>query len=1185
MLKGLKQLNLPEIEERVLKFWKDNKIFEKSVANRRGKKNFVFFEGPPTANGRPGVHHAESRAFKDIILRYKTMRGYSVPRRAGWDTHGLPVEIEVEKELGLKNKQEIEKFGIAEFNAKAKASVWKYKAEWERFTERLGFWLDMKHPYVTYDNSYIESLWWVLAQIAKKGYLKKLYKVLPWCPRCQTPLSSHELAQPGAYKKTKDPSLFVKFKIQNSMSTSGQAKLKIKEFLLVWTTTPWTLPANVAVAVNPKLTYTKFKTGDEYLWSFNPPPKVDGKEPEMVEKISGKKLVGLEYEPLYKVLNNRNNQPSNFYKVIAANFVSTEEGTGLVHIAPAFGEDDLSVWQITNGKSQNEIPLTIDDRGFLQKRLPGAGKFIKDADKDIIADLGKRGLVHKTDTTEHDYPFCWRCSTPLIYFARSSWFIEMSRLRDRLLAENKKINWVPDHIKEGRFGDWLREIKDWAISRERYWGTPLPIWTHTPKLGNPKLADKNACNNYLVAGGLSDLDKHAYDKNSFFLIRHTEGEHNVHGIFAGGELEKKNNGPHLTKRGREQAEKIAKDLKKVKIDAIFCSPYRRTREVARIISKAASVKVIIDDRLSEISPGIFSGRPIKEYRNFFSNPLERFYKTPPGGENLTDVKKRMVTALENINQQFRGAKIAIISHGDPLWMLEAAMKNIANDRLDLVPYIDVGEYHKVDFHNWPYSNEAELDLHKPFIDKIYLKCPECGEKLSRIKEVADVWFDSGAMPFAQVHFPFDKRLEFPADYITEAIDQTRGWFYTLLAVAVALGKRHPYSNVICLGHVLDKNGQKMSKSKGNTVDPISMMEKYGADVLRWYFFTINPPGEPKKFDEADLAKMFRKLFLLLYNSFVFYETYAPIAGKPLKVLDQWILARLEETNHQAAKSLDNYDVGGAGRLIENFIDDLSRWYIRRSRKNVSPKTLHTVLLTLSRLLAPFTPFFSEALYQSLRGPNRQKADFADSVHLTDWPMADSKFKISAFALRTTAGKPTSAKASADKQDSKKILEAMAEVRRLASLALAEREKAKIKVRQPLRELRIKNKELSKDEELLVLLKDEVNVKEIIFDSKIKGELELDTRITPELRSEGVIRELTRLVQGLRHDAGYHPGNRINVAVEAPTELLDIIESRLSQFKKEVKAKEIMFKRVKKFDAEQNTKIEQWPVWLAVNKIR
>lgn len=1157
MLKKLKQFNLPEIEEKVLKFWKENDVFKKSLKNREGQKPFRFFEGPPTANGRPGMHHVLGRAFKDIILRYKTMRGYYVPRRAGWDTHGLPVEIEVEKELGIKNKGEIEKFGIAEFNARAKASVWRYKSDWEKLTERVGFWLDFDNPYITYDKNYIESLWQVFARIAEKGFLKKLHKIVPWCPRCQTPLSSHELGQPGAYKKTKDPSVYVKFALQK------------KEYLLVWTTTPWTLSANVAIAINPKLTYTKYKIGDEYLWSHNPPPSslVGGKsmEVEVVEKISGKKLVGLKYRPLFDLPKSYKLNTENYYKVLGADFISTEEGTGLVHIAPAFGEDDLKLWRDENF-GLNDIPTTVDDAGIVKSGFPGAGKFIKEADKDIIVDLAKRDLIYFAGIIEHEYPFCWRCSNPLIYFARFSWFIEMSKLRDKLLAANQKINWIPENVKEGRFGEWLKEVKDWAISRNRYWGTPLPIW------------ECAKCENYFVAGSLQDLNKYSFAPNKFFIARHGEADHNINGHIAAGP-EKGRPIAKLTKEGIRQIEKTAQELKKEKIDIIYCSPYTRTKQTAKIIAKATGAKVIVEKQLGEINTGVFNGRLVSEYEKFFEKPIDKFFKSPLGGESLSEVKKRMLSISKVINKNHVNKNILIVSHGDPLWMLEGVLKGFSNNEILDFPILKVGEWRKLEFNNWPYNQDGKIDLHRPFVDEIYLRCSFCEKgKMERVKEVADVWFDSGAMPFAQWHYPFenkemiDKQLQFPADYISEGMDQTRGWFYTLLAVSTLLDYEVPYKNVISLGLLLDKHGQKMSKSKGNVVDPFEMANKYGADVMRWFFYTINAPGETKKFDEEELKKVLRKLILIIYNSYSFWNGYADKKVQKIKessVLDNWITTRMGQLISEVTANLDKYDVEKSGRLIELFVDDLSRWYIRRSRGifqdvargNVSLKkswqsasaTLASVLRDLSKIMAPFIPFFSEALYQSLDGGKK-------SVHLEDWPVVDKK---------------------AIDED---LLNQMAEIRRLAALALAEREKSEIKVKQPLARLKVKSLKLKDKRELLELLKDEINVKKIVFDNKISGDVELDTKITPELREEGLARELARMIQGLRQDAGYEMKDRICLMLELPKELSDIVQRRVEELSKTVNVKSIEFKKSVKFDAEFNTKIETLPIWLGVRKI-
>ncbi|HEY4475762.1 MAG TPA: class I tRNA ligase family protein [Candidatus Paceibacterota bacterium] len=1159
MLKNLKNFNLPAIEEKILEFWKKNRIFEKSVNNRRSQKQkpFRFFEGPPTANGRPGTHHILSRSFKDIIPRYKTMRGFYVSRRAGWDTHGLPVEIEVEKELGIREKSEIEKLGIAEFNTKARTSVWKYKSDWEKLTERIGFWLDFANPYVTYDNSYIETLWWIFRKISDQGLLKKMHRVVPWCPRCQTPLSNNELGQPDVYRKTKDPSVYVKFRIKKN------------EYLLVWTTTPWTLPANVAVAVDPKLTYTKFKVGKDFFWSYVIPPKSDGVEISIIEKIAGAKLVGKKYEPLYKAKGGKSH-----YQVWAGDFISTEEGTGLVHIAPAFGEDDLKL-AFKEKFPSDLIPITVDGRGLVDKGLPGAGKFIKDADRDIVEDLKKRDLLYQEGVIEHEYPFCWRCSTPLIYFARLSWFIEMSRLKNELIRANEKINWIPAHLKEGRFGDWLSEGKDWSISRERFWGTPLPIW------------ECEKCEEHFVAGSYDDLNSRAYYRNRFSIARHGEAEHNVKDIFA-MVPETARNVSKLTEKGIKQAKALGERLKKEKINLIYASPFLRTKETARIISRIAKAKVVFDKRLGEINGGIFGGRKTQDYRDFFSNLSERFTKRPEGGEHLIDVKKRIISFFKEINSKHNGKNIAVISHADPLWAIEASSKGFKNEEFGKSPSLDFGECRELKFPNWPFNNVGVLDWHRPFIDEIYLECGVCGGRMERIKEVADVWFDSGAMPFAEWHYPFENKelinlkKQFPADYIAEGVDQTRGWFYTLLAISILLKMGAPYKNVISLGLLLDKNGQKMSKSKGNVVDPWEMIGKYGADVLRWYFFTVNDPGDPKKFDEADLLKVYRRFHLLFYNSFVFFETYAGnvknfsrLQFKAKTLIDRWITARLHETISSVTKKLDDYEIGQAARTLESFMDDLSHWYIRRSRKRFSDSdnrqdflsaagTLRNVLLGLSRLSAPFSPFISEAIYLSLKLPVFEKAD---SVHLDDWPVPNKELI------------------------DQKLLRAVAEARRISSLGLALRSEAGIKVRQPLTALKVRSKTLkaAKNHELLNMIAEELNVKEVIFSDSIKSEVRLDTEITPELYKEGMLRELSRLIQKVRQDSGYRVTDSVYLYLAVSEETRSALENKLSDLKRLVKAKKIQFttaedENFKKCEAKAETKLGESPIIIGLRRL-
>jgi isoleucyl-tRNA synthetase len=1139
MLKDLKEYRPAELEAKVADLWKKRRVFEKTVKSRRGRKNFVFYEGPPYANGHPALHHILARVFKDIILRYKTMQGYNVPRRAGWDTHGLPIELGVEKELGVKEKREIEeKIGIEVFNEKAKENIWKYLAEWKTFTERIGYWLDLDNPYVTYDPKYIESLWWTFKKISDRGYLAESRKVVPYCPRCGTPLSSHELAQPEVYRLAKDPSIYVKFKIKDG------------EYLLVWTTTPWTLPSNVAVAVHPKLSYKKFRSEQGFLWSHSVPPGLS--EKDAVDEKVGKDLVGTLYEPLYPSGLAAKN--THFYKVIAGEFVLAEDGTGLVHISPAFGEEDFKLL------GKKPFPITIDDRGRVAGDFPGSGKFIKEADQDIIKDLEQRGLMYLATAAEHEYPFCWRCSTPLIYFARSSWFFTVSKLRKEMQQANQTINWVPSHIKTGRFGEWIKEAVDWSISRERYWGTPLPIW-------------KCEKGHEFVIGSLAELDQHDYHRNVFYIARHGEAESNIRDFIASGPEEgRKVN--HLTPRGQKQIQALAKKVAAKKIDVIFTSPYERTRETARVIAEACrselkEIEIIEDERLDEINTGVFNWKKVAEHKRFFKNPLEEFTKRPEGGENLEDVKKRMLAFVLDVNRRYQGKNILIVGHGDPLWMLEAAVKGIDNEEAMRLSYINLAELKRLEFHNYPYGDLGPVDLHRPYVDRVDLACPKCHRLMRRVPEVADVWYDSGGMPLASVHYPFenkeyiDKKGGYPADFIAEGIDQTRGWFYTLLAEAVLLGRKAPYKNVISLGLIRDKYGQKMSKSKGNVVDPWEVMDKYGADTVRWYFYTINPPADPKNFDEEDLRKALRRFFLTVYNSYNFYltlggsRTGSKTSKKKINRLDAWIISRLNETIASATANLEIYEIGQAAREIEALVDDLSRWYIRRSRgRKESAETLGATLLEIAKLSAPFAPFFAEALYQSLKGGE-------PSVHLAEWPKADKKLI------------------------DKKLLAAMAELREVAALILAKRNEEKIKVRQPLASARLPKSStgFEKDAELLEILRDEVNVKEIVFDPKLKaGEVVLDTVITPELKEEGIMRELARLVQSLRQKADLSPKNGISLMIEASGAVRDAAERNEKQLAKAVNAKSLTFRRGTKFDAETSAEIDGTSIWVGLSKI-
>jgi isoleucyl-tRNA synthetase len=953
-------MNFPEREQEILKQWQERDIFKKTIEKYAPKGPFVFFEGPPTANGKPGIHHAESRAFKDCIPRFRTMQGYRVVRKAGWDTHGLPVELEVERQLGFTSKAQIEEYGIAAFNEKCRQSVWTYKKEWEEFTRRLGFWLDIEDAYVTYAPEYIESLWWAIKQIWDRGLLYKDYRVTPHCPRCGTSLSSHELSL--GYKDVKDLSVTVKFRVIGTEN----------EYLLAWTTTPWTLPGNVALAVGKDIVYVKVKQWavdsgqEEFFWLAKDRLEEVKDEYEIVEEVKGDALIGKKYEPLFpyfasviasdhEPVDVKRSNPSVF-TVVLANFVTTAEGTGVVHTAVMYGQDDFELGQQIGLPKHHLVKLDgtfIDGMDFL------SGRLVTDEEVavDIIKNLAHRGLLFAKAKYEHSYPHCWRCKTKVIYYAKDSWYIAMSRLRDELLKQNEQIHWEPEHIKNGRFGEWIMKVKDWAFSRERYWGTPLPIW------------ECGSCDHKMCIGSFEELH--------FLSLRASTA---------------------LCLTGRNEA------------------------------------------NLAEIASA-------------------RQYET---------------------------------------------------------------------------RNDSDgFDPHRPYVDEIILKCEKCGGEAKRVPDVCDVWFDSGAMPFAQWHYPFENKelidsgQGYPADYISEAIDQTRGWFYTLLAVSTLLGRERPFKNVICLGHVLDAEGKKMSKSLGNVVRPMEMIDAYGADAVRWYMYTINQPGESKRFDEKTLAEMVRKNFGLLWNVVEFYKMFASEHSKfqipnSKHILDRWILTRLHQLIHQTTERLENYIVTETVRELGRFIDDLSTWYVRRSRdrfkgineedKQAAISTLQECLLILSKLMAPFAPFLADAMYQETGGD-------LESVHMESWPMAD-------HALID-----------------EKLFQDMEQTRAVVSRALERRAEAGINVRQVLPSLTLTIPLGELGFEYLELIKDEVNVKEIFLQ---KGEVSvaLDLTLTPELLREGLIRELVRRVNAMRKHANLTLNDRIELFVSGDEEVLRALEEHI-----------------------------------------
>jgi len=1077
------------------------------------------------------------------------MKGHNILWRVGWDCHGLPVENMVEKKIGLKSKKDIEEYGIGKFNKECKKSVFLCINDWYKTLNRVGRWSDYSNSYATMDNTYIESVWWVLKQLWDQGLVYQDYRVTPYCPRCGTPLSNFELNQPGAYKNVEDESVYIKFKLKNEKDT----------YLFVWTTTPWTLGANTGIAVGPDFKYVKVKINNEYLILVKDRLDVLGNSNnyEIVDKFLGKDLVGKEYNPLYKM-----KLEGSGYRVVPADFVSVDDGTGLVHIAPAFGEEDMEL-----GKKEN-LPavITVDEEGKIIKglKIPGEGKFVKKADADIKADLKKRDLLFKEEKIVHAYPFCWRCESPLLYYPLNSWYISVTKFKKALVENNKKIRWVPGHLKEGRFGKWLEGARDWSFSRNRYWGAPIPIW-RCEKCGKTK-----------AIGGLEGLSGKT-KKNNYFILRHGHTENNIINKIYTDEENKK---MPLTKEGEKRINKLIPELKKAKIDLIFSSDYFRASQTASMISKLLNIKIIYDKKLRDLNPGIFKGKLIKEYLAYFNNnDLLRFTKIPSKGESLNQVKKRMMNSFLTMNKKYSNKNILIISHGAPLWILQGAVQGLENEEIikNVPDRIKTGQFHSLKFKNLPFDNEGNLNLHRPFIDKIVLDC-SCGGKMKRTLEVFDCWFESGSMPYGQWHYPFEnKKLverTFPADFIAEGLDQTRGWFYTLHVLATALtlknkglGKKtSSFKNVIVNGLILSEDNKKLSKRLKNYATPEIIFDKYGADSLRYFLLTGTPMGEDYIFSEKRIGETMRRTIMTLWNSFVFYNTYADKKNKAPKsiisknILDKWIISRQNSFNKEIIRLMDEYELTKAARLIDKFIDDLSNWYIRRSRKrfqkpeNITEKqqaerVLSYVLINLSKIAAPFLPFLTEKIYQSLGDK--------ESVHLDDYP------------------KPK------EKLINKNLEEKMDQARQITAESLAQRAKAGLKVRQPLACLTINNKHIVSDKELSGLIKEEVNVKEIVFGKNIK----LDIKITDELKTEGMIRDLVRFIQGMRKDGRLEPGQEIHLYYSGNDFLNKLVQKNETEIKKEISAKkiEIQLKKTKNFLAEKEIVLDNQKIWLGIKK--
>ena len=1031
-------MNFVEREKQVEKFWEDNQIFEKSMKVREGNPSYVFYDGPPTANGKPHIGHVETRVIKDMIPRYRTMKGYQVPRKAGWDTHGLPVELEVEKKLGLDGKDQIEKYGVEPFIEQCKESVWKYEGMWEDFSHTVGFWADMKNPYVTYHNDYIESEWWALKEIWKKGLLYEGHKIVPYCPRCGTPLSSHEVAQ--GYKDVKERSAVVRFKVKGEDA-----------YILAWTTTPWTLPSNVALCVNPDEDYVKVTSkGYTYYMAAALVDTVLGEGAEVLEHYQGKDLEFKEYEPLFPYAEKRIGNKKAYY-VVCDTYVTLTDGTGVVHIAPAFGEDDSKVGH------RYDLPFVqlVNEKGEMTEETPWAGTFCKKADMAVLQALEDKDLLFDAPLFEHSYPHCWRCDTPLIYYARETWFIRMTAVKEDLIRNNNTINWIPESIGKGRFGDWLENVQDWGLSRNRYWGTPLPVW-------------QCECGHQDCIGSIEELKEKA--------------------------------------------------------------------------------------------------------------------------DNCPD----------------------------------------------------------------------DIELHRPYIDAVTIKCPKCGKEMHRVPEVIDCWFDSGSMPFAQHHYPFENKeifeKQFPAQFISEAVDQTRGWFYSLLAISTLLFNKAPYENVIVLGLVQDENGQKMSKSKGNAVDPFDALQTYGADAIRWYFYTSSAPWLPSRFAGKTVVEGQRKFMGTLWNTYAFFVLYANIDNfdatkysleyDKLAVMDKWLLSRLESTVKAVDDNLANYRIPEAAKALQSFVDDMSNWYVRRSRERFwangmeqdkinAYMTLYTALMTVAKAAAPMIPFMTEDIYQNL--VKSIDASAPESIHLCDFPEVHENWI------------------------DPKMEEDMADLLEIVVMGRAARNTANIKNRQPIGTMYVKS-EFQLSEFYKEIIEDELNVKEVVFKddiadfisysfkpqmrtvgpkygkllNKIKtvlseldgnkamaelkstGELKLDidgqeivlleedllidmaqmegyvsesdhtitvvldTNLTPELIEEGFVRELVSKIQTMRKEAGFEVMDKIRVYAKDNDKIVDIMKNHGDEIKSEVLAEDIVTGETKGYEKEWNINSEK--VTMAVERI-
>lgn len=1124
-----KSINEKELE--TLKYWQDNKIFEKSVESPAGKDftkesraDYCFYDGPPFATGMPHHGHILAGTIKDSIPRYHTMQGKSVRRVWGWDCHGLPIENLVEKEFGLNSKKDIESFGVDKFNKAAANSVLTYENEWKKIVPRLGRWVDMDNPYKTMDWTFTESVWWAWKQLYDKGLAYEGSKMMHICPRCETPLAQSEVGL--EYNDVTDISVTAEFELLDEPNT----------YILAWTTTPWTLPGNTALAVNRDIEYVKVKgvkDGEEKYFILAKSKYEEYKNLakdyatfEIVEEFTGDKLLGKKYKPLFDYFNNSeylNNleNSENIYRVWHADFITDDAGTGIAHEAPAFGADDMEL------AKQNRIPVIkhVKMNGqFVDEVKDFAGMVVKKKDDTMTTDieiikwLAHNGKLFEKHKIVHSYPLCWRCKTPLLNYATSSWFVDVPAIKDKLLSENQKVGWVPEHIKDGRFGKWLEGAREWAVSRSRYWGAPMPIWRSIDGAETK------------VVGSLEEIAQPA--KNTYFVMRHGEAYSNVNMVIDNGnDIDN-----HLTEKGKVQVEDAAKNFNE-NIDLIISSPVLRTRETAEIFAKTKGLDVVYDDRLIEFDHGIYNGKPIAEFLE--KEGKENYLKLnnrPEGGETHQEIMDRCMSLIEELEKNNVGKKILLVTHGAPMRMMTAASElvteeDILKDELshDIRLYPHNAEIRKLNYKKVPRDETGAINLHKPYIDQFILRDSR-GVDMKVIGDVFDCWFESGSMPYAQLHYPFENvetfEKNFPADFIAEGMDQTRGWFYSLINLGVGLFDKSPYKHVIVNGVVMASDGRKMSKSEKNYTDPMILVEKYGADSLR--FALMNSPvmsGESVAFGDELIEEVYKKNIQRLENVVDFYLMYKneEVKGnsKSQNILDKWILSRLAEVVNTSIKGYETYRLDVAVSKVTEFIDDLSTWYLRRSRERIKDGdvealgTMGYVLIELAKVLAPATPFIAERIYQSVLGTT-------DSVHLQSYP---KEMEVNESELKE-----------------------MKEVRDVVTDLLMLRQKQNVPVRQPLSSATI-NKNINT--KYFEIIKEEINVKDISIDEAAQNNL--DFNLTPELVREGKQRELSREIKDKRKELGLVATDFIAVTIDQDrADLLD------ENYKQVMNIKEVRF---------------------------